>query len=340
MNDGDLIVRKQGRAGRITLNRPDALNALSYSMVLGIENALKNWEADGSVSVVIIDGAGDRAFCAGGDIEDMYKAGLEGNFDYGAKFWRDEYRLNAYIAKYSKPYVAIMHGFVMGGGVGISAHGSHRIVTDGSMVAMPECGIGLIPDVGGTHLLGKAPGNLGEFAGLTGFRMGPSDAIHMGFADYYVPQDLIAPLVDDLSETGDVQSIDDYRVKCGDGQIKGIEKEANDIFSLGSLEEVVSTLGGQSSDWAIKALRAIQKSSPIALKCTLSLIRTAREIGDLEAALENEFAVTSKSTEHGDFLEGIRAAIIDKDRNPKWKHETLGDVPKALIERMLEPDSS
>ena len=184
----DIFIRKSGYIGHITLNRPDVLNSLTYSMILAIEKSLSEWETDESIALVIIDAKGDRAFCAGGDIQILYENGFKKNFAYGQKFWADEYRLNEKIANYKKPFVAFMQGFTMGGGVGVSCHGSHRIVGETSKIAMPECSIGLVPDVGGSFLLAKLPGNIGTFLGTTGKRMSASDAIYCGFADYFVPE--------------------------------------------------------------------------------------------------------------------------------------------------------
>src|SRR6056297_2638543 len=184
----EIHIRREGRAGRITLTRPKAMNALSYDMCLAIEDALDNWATDDSVDLLMIDAEGDRAFCAGGDIQKLYQTGRAGDFAYGRRFWRDEYRMNARLAEYPKPVVSLMQGFTMGGGVGVGCHDSHRVVGASTRIAMPECGIGLIPDVGGTRLLANAPGRLGEFIGLTGHRLGPGDAIVAGFADHYLPE--------------------------------------------------------------------------------------------------------------------------------------------------------
>ena len=184
----DLIIRTDRRAGRITFNRPQALNALSHDMALAIHAALNDWRDNPQVDLVIIDAVGDKAFCAGGDIAAVYHAGRAGDHAVGAQFFFDEYRMNAAIAEYPKPIVAFMQGFVMGGGVGVGGHASHRIVGDTTQIAMPESGIGLIPDVGGTYLLSRAPGRLGEYIGLTASRMGPGDAIHAGFADSVIRQ--------------------------------------------------------------------------------------------------------------------------------------------------------
>ena len=203
----DIFVRKSGHAGRITLTRPKALNAVTYEMCQAIEAALDDWRDDDDVALVIIDAEGDKAFSAGGDIQKLYETGRAGDFAYGQKFWADEYRLNAKIREYSKPYVAFMQGFTMGGGVGVSCHGSHRIVCETSQIAMPECGIGLVPDVGGSLMLAQAPGRLGEYLGTTCARMGPADAIFVGFADTYVPAQDWPALIERLEKTGDISAI-------------------------------------------------------------------------------------------------------------------------------------
>lgn len=340
MSEPEVLIRVEGKAGRITLNRPEALNALSYSMVLEIEKALLSWESDPAVSLVIVDATGERAFCAGGDIEEMYKAGRAGDYSYGAKFWADEYRLNAYIGNYPKPYVAIMHGFVMGGGVGISAHGSHRIVTETSMVAMPECSIGLIPDVGGTHILGNAPGSVGEFCGLTGFRLNAADAIFAGFADIYVETTKVGELIEALSDVGDLSFIETFASAADDGKLEALEDEINAIFSRRTVGEIIEALENTEGDWAQHALKSLSHAAPLSLVCTLSMVHQAREKNDLKAALDNEYRFVTRSKEHGEFLEGIRAAIIDKDRKPSWRYPTLDDIPSGLIDSMLAPVES
>ena len=337
MDEAQVLTRITGKAGLITLNRPDALNALSYHMVLEIKKALLVWADDPDVSLIIIEGAGEKAFCAGGDIEDIYNAGRSGDYDHGFNFWRDEYSLNAIIANYPKPYVAFMHGFVMGGGVGVSAHGSHRIVCEATKIAMPECSIGLIPDVGGTHLLAKAPSHLGEFAGLTGFRMGPADVLYADFADYFVPIDKWATLKSLLSESGDVGVITEFIEDPPDGSFKAIEHEIKAAFKGDTVQGIIKALSELDAPWAEKARIDISRASPLSLLCTLRLIRTARENNNLETALENELRFTARAVEQGEFLEGIRAAIIEKDRKPKWRYMTLEDVPDALLAKMSEP---
>jgi enoyl-CoA hydratase/carnithine racemase len=331
----DISIRKTGRAGRITLTRPKALNAMSYDMCLAIEAALDDWATDDDVALVIIDAEGDKAFCAGGDIQQLYDTGRAGDFAYGRTFWRDEYRLNAKIAEYPKPYIAFMQGFTMGGGVGISCHGSHRIVCDSSQIAMPECGIGLVPDVGGSLILANAPGRLGEYLGLTTSRMGPADAIYAGFADTYIPQDHWPDLIATLEATGDVSHITGETPP--QAAISGQQAEIDALFDGADLGAIVAALKASGSDLAASALKSMRRNSPLSMACAVEILHRMRGAdGDIRHALELEYRFTFRAMEHGDFLEGIRAAVIDKDRSPNWQHD-LAAPPTAAAGRMLLP---
>lgn len=314
----DILLRVEGRAGHATFNRPQALNALSYDMAMALEAALDDWRDDPAVDMVLIDAEGEKAFCAGGDINALYTTGKTGNLDYARTFWADEYRLNAKIAAFPKPYVALMDGIVMGGGVGVSAHGSYRIVTDRTMLAMPECGIGLIPDVGGTWLLGHAPGRIGEYLGLTGARIGAADAIHAGFADLFVPSEELDDLKARLIATGDPSSISEFAAEPPAGDLAGIEADLETVFSGATVADVRKALGRIEAEWAGKAAKAIDRGSPISLACTLEMVRAARNDASVADSLRREYRFVSRCMEHGDFLEGVRAAIIDKDRNPAF----------------------
>ena len=336
----DIEIRKQGRAGRITLNRPKALNALSYEMCLEIEAALDAWREDDAVKLVIIDAAGERAFCAGGDIQEMYDTGRAGDYAYGRRFWADEYRLNAKIAAWPKPYIALMQGFTMGGGVGVSCHGSHRVVCETSQIAMPECGIGLVPDVGGSHLLARAPGRLGEYFALTAARMGPGDALHARFADFYISRDRWPALIEQLCDSGDADLVRIFASaermpEKGAAQMAQAEIDA--AFAAGTLAEILAALDAAGSDTATSAAKAMRRNSPLSMACALRLIRDARATPGLPAALAREFRFTWRSAAQGDFIEGIRAAIIDKDRSPKWRHGAPEAVTDSDIEAMLAP---
>lgn len=332
----DIHIRKTGQTGRITLTRPHALNALSYKMCLAVEDALDAWALDDDVKMLVIDAEGDRAFCAGGDIQEMYDTATAGDFDYGRAFWRDEYRMNAKMFEFPKPVAAFLQGFTMGGGVGVGCHGSHRVVGDSCQIAMPEVGIGLIPDVGGSYILGKAPGHLGEYLGLTAARMGPGDAIHTGFADYYIPEAGWPDLIAQLETTGDYSLIDAAAQQAPEGQLATQSEEINRHFRGSSLTDVVNSLTAEDSAFSQKTLKILRRNSPLAMACALELIRRARAYDTLRPALEQEYRFTYRSASDGEFIEGIRAAIIDKDRNPQWRN-TLDSPPNDMAFKMLMP---
>jgi enoyl-CoA hydratase len=333
----DIDIRIEGRAGRITLRRPAALNALSYDMVRAIDAALIAWAGDDRVALLLIDAEGDRAFCAGGDIAQMHATGMAGDYAYGRQFWADEYRMNARMFHFPKPVVSLMQGFTMGGGVGIGCHGSHRVVCDTSRVALPECAIGLVPDVGATLLLSRAPGRLGEYIGTTGTRMGPGDAIHAGFADYYVPQDRWPALVAALCDTGDWEAVDRAALPAPDSALAADQAEIDRLFAGETIRDVLNLLRHDGGDFATRTLAALDKGSPLAVACTLELVHRARLRDTIEHALEQEHRFTFRAMEKGDFLEGVRAAIIDKDKTPRWRHGALDAVPATEVAGMLLP---
>ena len=333
----DIIIRKSERAGHITLNRPQALNALTWEMCLEIERAIDAWRDDPQVALILIDGAGDKAFCAGGDIAEMYASGHRGDYDYGRRFWRDEYRLNAKLARYPKPIVSFLHGFTMGGGVGVGCHASHRIVCDSSRIAMPECSIGLVPDVGGSLLLAMAPGYLGEYLGLTADRMDAGDAIHAGFADVYVDAEKWDDLKTALIESGQTDALDAAASPAPPSRLKDWRAEIDSIFNGATLADIDRRLGESTGTAAEKARNALATNAPLAMAVALDIIRAVREQPDIRTALDHEFRYTYRCAEQGDFVEGIRAAIIDRDRNPRWRHQSWQEVPALEIASMTAP---
>lgn len=333
----DIHIREVERTGRITLSRPKALNALTYDMAMAIEAALDRWQAEKAVDLIVIDAEGERAFCAGGDLARMYATGKAGDWSYGRKFWADEYRLNAKVANCSIPYVAIMDGIVMGGGVGVSAHGSHRIVTERSMVAMPECGIGLVPDVGGMRLLAHAPGHLGEFLGMSGWRMNGADAIFAGFADIFVSSQDLPALKAALEETADPAAIDAFRRDPGVAPVAGLIDRIDPVFARERAVDSVRCLEADGSEFARKAAKMIRQSCPLSVACTFEMVRRARFLSTIEEVLALEYRFTFRSMSDGDFVEGIRAQIIEKDRSPKWRVSRLEEVADGMVEAMLAP---
>ena len=319
----DIFIRKSGYVGHITLNRPEVLNSLTYSMILSIEKALIEWETDVSIALVIIDAKGYRAFCAGGDIQILYENGFNKNFAYGQKFWADEYRLNEKIANYKKPFVAFMQGFTMGGGVGVSCHGSHRVVGETSKIAMPECSIGLVPDVGGSFLLAKLPGNIGTFLGVTGKRMKASDAIYCGFADYFIPETKWEDLKVKLVETGNIDWIKKFHHSTEASEIENSFSQISEAMVDVSTKNIESRL---QHPFFEKDLSALRFNSPISVAYTISMLKMEKVRTNISDALDAEYSFTARSQEFGDFQEGIRAAVIDKDRAPLWKNKNLIEV--------------
>lgn len=333
----DIYIRQDGHAGRITLNRPKALNALTYEMCLAIENALWAWRSDPTVKLVLIEAQGNKAFCSGGDIAEMYATGSSGDYAYGQRFWRDEYRMNALVAEYPKPVISFLQGFTMGGGVGVGCHGSHRVVGESSKIAMPECGIGLIPDVGGSYLLARAPGRIGEYLGLTTDRMGPGDAIFAGFADLYIPEDAWPSVKASICADGNVASLHAEANQPPASRLQAAQPMIDRLFADRTLKDVVRTLREESDEFAKEAFSKLSRNAPLSMACTLEILHRLRsESLDIRNAFELEYRFTSRSMEKGDFIEGIRAAIINKDKAPNWRH-SLDGVPDAEMTEMLRP---
>ncbi|MCZ4282500.1 enoyl-CoA hydratase/isomerase family protein [Kiloniella laminariae] len=335
----ELIVRQEGAAGRITLNRPKALNALTLDMVHGMLAALERWQTDETVRVVIVDGAGERGLCAGGDIRALYKSAQEKD-GLAQKFWADEYRLNALIANYPKPYIAVMDGIVMGGGVGVSAHGSNRIVTERSMIAMPETAIGLFPDVGGSWLLANAPGEIGSYLGLTGHRIGAVDAIYAGLADVEVSSDRLPRLIETLiaadygmDSRNDVDTlIRGFVSSNSQPPLAASRGLIDDVFSFDRIEDILAAAERLGTDWGDELVKTLRGRAPHSLKATLAALRKARNLGGIEDVLDMEYRLALRMFALPDFSEGVRAAVIDKTGDPKWSVAAVEDVQDEAVE--------
>ena len=333
----DIILRKKGLAGRATLNRPRALNAVTLSMIRALGDTLARWATDDGIALILIDANGERAFSAGGDIAEIHGALARGEHETVRRFWREEYRLNATLAKFPKPVVTLLNGFTMGGGVGLGCHASHRVVGEGSRIAMPECGIGLVPDVGGSLLLARAPGRVGEYLGTTGSRMGPGDAIFAGFADCHVPEDTWPDLTARLEATGDPAEIDSVARPAPESPLAAAGAEINRHFGGETFRDILDSLARTESEWAHETLARLEPHAPLSLAATIELVHRARTANRIETALVGEYRFAHRATEQGDFLEGIRAAVIDKDRSPRWVHDSLGAATAEEISDMLGP---
>ncbi len=328
--------RKQGHLGYITLNRPDALNALTEDMCLKMTKVLQDWAVDPDIGAVLVDGAGDRAFCAGGDVILLHDSGKAGD-DRAERFWRTEYALNELIKTYSKPYIALIDGFVMGGGVGLSVHGRLRIAGDNTLFAMPETGIGYFPDVGGTYFLPRLGTAIGNWLGLTGARLKTGQACAFNVANGYIPTDDHPKLIKALGQA----SLDGSDVAAAT-VIKDFVKRPPKIAALPSalacfgqmtVPGILASLDKDGSDWATKQADTMRKKSPLALSVTLEALRRGASL-DFKTAMQRELDYSLGFLKTQDFYEGIRAQLIDKDRNPKWSHN-LGEVTDTQISRVL-----
>ena len=335
-----MLARVEGRLGRITLNRPKALNALTHAMVGAVDAALTRFAADETVAAVLLDGAGERGLCAGGDIRAIHRACVAGD-RAPIRFWQDEYRLNARIAAYPKPLVALMDGIVMGGGIGVSAHAAHRVVTERTVIAMPEVSIGFIPDVGGTFLLSRAPGELGTHVALTAARLGAADAVALDLADHHVDRSALPGLVEALRACAGTEDVDGaLRASASDAGTSPLAGQRGWIdaaYAADDVEAIMARLAETPGDGARAAREAIGRMSPSALKLTLRALRDGRRLGELRACLAMELRIGAASLARPDLPEGIRAAIIDKDASPRWTPATLEEVTPEMVEACFRP---
>ncbi|WP_076829355.1 enoyl-CoA hydratase/isomerase family protein [Frankia sp. CcI49] len=324
----------RGRVGRLTLNRPKAINALSHPMVDAMDAALRDWEHDDQVDAVLVDGAGERGLCAGGDIRSFHADACSGGTG-SLGFWADEYRLNHRISTYPKPYIALMDGIVMGGGVGISAHGGVRVVTEHTRLAMPEVGIGLVPDVGGTWLLARMPGESGTHAALTAGHLSGADALYAGLADHYVPSERLPALIDALTATTDAGNpakiVEEFTVVPPPSALEANAGWIDACYGAPTVEAILARLREHGDPAAAAAATEIEGMSPTALTVTLRALRAAAGLPDLWAALVTEFRVSGASLRSHDLREGIRAQIIDKDRSPRWNPPALAEVSQEQV---------
>jgi enoyl-CoA hydratase len=339
----EVLVTRNGALGHIRLNRPRALNSLTLGMVRTIAGALDAFESDPAIAVVLIDGAGERGLCAGGDIRAIYESGCRRD-GHAERFLREEYALNARIASYRKPYVAVMDGITMGGGVGVSAHGSHRVVTERTRLALPETTIGFFPDVGTTWLLSRAPGEVGTYLGLTGETIGADDTVYAGLADWSVASaDLpalhealaaLAPSATSAQVSGMLAALSRPR------SASPLERNRATIdraMAFDEVSDICSALERDGSEFAAGILRSMAAASPTSLKLTLRLLRLARSSASLEECLVREYRAACRALRGHDFYEGIRAAVMDKDKRPRWSPARLEEVGEALVAEHLAP---
>ena len=329
-----VITSRDGRVGRILLNRPRALNALDLSMLRACAGILETWRNDPHVHAVVIEGAGDRAFCAGGDIRALRDAQLSGDRTSADQFFSEEYALNRTIATYPKPYIALIDGICMGGGIGLSVHAPYRVASEHAAFAMPETAIGFFPDIGATFLLPRLPGELGLYFGLTGLRVTGADAVHAGFATHFTPRARLPELSAALARDG-VAALAAFNEVLPAFSLASHRAAIDHCFSAPTVSKIVHCLEADGSPWAEAAAKALRQVSPSALHWTLHALRRGRDL-TLEQALDAEFALTKTTMAHPDFAEGVRAMVVDKDRAPAWQPARIEDVDPVRIEALFE----
>jgi len=334
--NAEVLCHRQGAAGVIVLNRPQALNSLTLGMVREMRRALDSWASDPSVTRVVVTGSGEKAFCAGGDIRRLYELGRSGNLAEALTFWREEYELNVAIKRYPKPYVSLIDGIVMGGGVGVSLHGSHRVAGDRYLFAMPEVGIGFFPDVGATYALPRLPGRTGTYLALTGERLRGADAVALGLATHVVSSASMSSAQERLAAGESVDIVlSDLSRDLGPAPLQQHRDVIDHCFAGAGVMDILDRLDKAAqtgSEFAEKTAATIRTKSPTSLRIAFEQMRHGASL-DFEAAMQTEFRIVSRICEGHDFYEGVRATLIDKDGAPRWSPASLSDVEDAAIER-------
>ncbi|CAA7612294.1 Enoyl-CoA hydratase/carnithine racemase [Candidatus Terasakiella magnetica] len=334
MMSTEIHFERTGNLGRMVLDRPKALNALTLDQVHAMHPQLEAWAKDVSVTAVVIEGAGEKAFCAGGDIKQLQEACKAGDMEFVAAFYRDEYRLNRRIKTMPKPYVALIDGITMGGGVGVSVHGRFRVATERTLFAMPETGIGFFPDVGGSYFLPHLPGGIGMYLGLTGARLGPADTLHVGVATHYVESERLGALREALSEARDeaevAATLDGFAQEPGPAPLDDKRALIDRCFGQESLTGVLAALAQESDPFAAETLALLRKKSPTLVAVSFEMIRRGRDLS-FDECMTMEFRLSQVLAPAHDFIEGIRALLIDRDNKPAWHPATIEEVSAQAV---------
>lgn len=339
----ELRCTREGALGIITLDRQEALNALSHGMVQAMSRQLAAWHRDPGVAAVLVRPAPGRAFCAGGDVRTVNEVCRRDGIDAATPFFHDEYRLNWRIRHFGKPYISLLDGVTMGGGVGISVHGTHRILTERTLFAMPETGIGFFPDVGGSYFLPRCPGATGTWMALTGARLHAADCLWAGIGTHHVPSERLDELVARLAAVRDVElpgeleaALAELGENPGPAPLAGRQAVIDACMGEGRAASAVAALEASQDEWAREQAALIRRKSPLATAVTFEQLRRGAGMG-FDACMAMEYRMVHHFLENGEFYEGVRALLIDKDKTPRWAHARLEDVPQDAVEAVFEP---
>jgi enoyl-CoA hydratase len=340
----DIIFSRIGKLGKILLNRPKALNALNLGMVEAMQQKLDEWEVDPGIRAVLVEGAGGRAFCAGGDIRRLAESATTKDPSYCREFFSAEFNLNRKIFRFAKPYVAILDGITMGGGVGLSVHAPFRVATESTLFAMPETGIGYFPDVGASYFLPRCPSEIGMYLGLTGNRLDGQDSVECGIATHYVKSEQILQLVDNLEQITQEKDVSfeiskilrKFSSKVSSKLVSVTGKKIQKCFSKNSMDNIFEALEQVGTEWSQKTISQLNKKSPLSLKVTFRQLREGQSL-DFESCMVMELRLALRFMEERDFYEGVRAVIIEKDNKPNWKPKTIEEVLDKDIEKFFLP---
>lgn len=347
----DILFNRRGHLGLITLNRPKALNALNIGMVREMRQKLMEWESDDEIHAVVVMGSGDRAFCAGGDVVSIYKSGQawKENGCQGEAEWRDffhdEYLLNATIFHYSKPYVAILNGIVMGGGVGVSVHGSHRVATENTLFAMPETGLGLIPDVGGGYFMPRLPGNAGMYLALKGDRLKAADCRAFGVCNSYVPVEKISDLLDEMEKQTKLDKdrvsilLAKFNEDAGEGVIAANRDKIDQYFDAENLRDIFDRLWANGGEWALDQLKILKRMSPTSMLVTFQQMKRGATM-EFNDVMKMEYCIVNEIMKGEDFYEGVRAILLEKDMKPFWMPEKYKEISDEMVEAHFQTPES
>ena len=336
--DNEIINHIEAGIGWVMLNRPKALNSLSYNMIRQLTKILTEWSTNAEVKAVVVQGEGEKAFCAGGDVRAAYMAKQQGNLEQLEGFFREEYALNTLIHEYPKPYITILDGIAMGGGLGISLNSPHAVLTERSILAMPETAIGFFPDVGATWFLSNTPDSIGIYWAMTGNRFNGADAVYAGLGSTYLSSGQVSELLEALKTSDDVAvTLHKFTQPPAETPVQLLEEEIHYHFNRSSVAEIIASLESADSEFAKDTLRILRSRSPLSVHIAFEQLKNVDPKSSFRERMQREFRLSQRFVNGPDFFEGVRAVLVDKDQNPQWQPARLKDVTPEQVQAYFSP---